>query len=244
MKYFANLFWSFLCVSSVSYAEGTNTLDLEKFEAEAISRIQSQFGPDAMVPGSERILFQDGAAATDSPPIYDLASINYVVGMKPGVLPQEDLRVAYRLNLNGEDADFTFVHVTDDERPLIFLSARGGTIVYKEGATQQERMNLIREIQSLAPEAQISDLEITGLIIYEVKPAEAARVARVVAASTIVEAVELQLEQYRMPFEFDSPVPLSNQGKKCVDSLRTLTRSYKEKGVSFSSETFVPERLR
>jgi hypothetical protein len=160
MQFFRNIAVSAsiaLALTINAFANEASTLDLQKFENEAKAYIQAEFGNDSLKPGSGSILFQDGASSTDSSPLIDLASVNYVVEMKSGLLPAEYFRLSYRLSLNNGATSLMLTRTPDNNQSLFFYSAQAGTVVYKQDASKPERQQLIREILTVAPNAKITD---------------------------------------------------------------------------------------
>jgi hypothetical protein len=228
--------------SSMALASPETTVDLAKFEKEAVAKIESAFGLNSVI-GTSRILFQDGAGAMDLPKFSDFAALNYVTSLKPGTLPKGTSLVSYRLSLAGGVAQVMIVDQLPTHK-LAYMASDSGVAVLKPGSSTESVLALEKKLNAVAPEATLEFLEQIGVVSFECSPKNIAKIMAALGKSSIVTNVDLNPEMYPIPFQFIAPIQLKNSGKKDLDGLRTLTKELFESGKKAVVKAVVPARLR
>lgn len=217
------------------------TLDIGKFKSKATVELIKAVG-EKQIQGVGAVYFRDGAGSLDLEPVFDYAAFVYVVKVKAGILPGEDLRLAYRLSLNGNE-DIILIKDPGQEPNFTVAMPGSGIVTFKDGVSEQEVNNLIAKMRKAAPAGEFSYLDAIGVLTFKVEVVQAPDVLQVLQGESIVEAVDLENEVYRVPFQFDPAVAVNEKKKIDADKYRGLTKKLKADGLSFASETTIPEDL-
>jgi hypothetical protein len=218
------------------------TIDLAKFRSKGQLECERALGKDNIV-GQPVVFFQDGAGSLDLPPVFDYASFFYVVSVRQGILPRDNVLLAYRLQLNGQE-DLVQVEQTDNGQGLIVSVLNSGIVTLRPGITKSELEKLVSDLKLVSPNINLQIFEEIGVFQFDSPSSDTARVFGFLSNYASVAAVEFNTEYYRRPFAFDPIVQVLDAGTIDADKYRRLTKELKEQGFPFASRTIVPPDLK
>lgn len=217
------------------------TLDMTKFRIKAEQAIESVIGAEN-IEGDPKIVFRDGAGRLDLQPLIDYASYIYFVEVKPGVLPHDDLMIGYRLGLS-EFEDIITVKTNDDESELYVSNAASLIVILQDEVSQKDLNDLVSVLQEASPQAEIQLLPILGFITVYAPILESRNLFQILMNSPVVADLRVDNEVYRIPFEFSPIVEVIDEGQINPDKYRDLTKTLKDEGFVFETETTIPDDL-
>jgi hypothetical protein len=212
------------------------TLDLSSFRRHALGELEKVLGA---TPANGRIFFQDGAASTDLPPVFDQARLYFVADPPPGTLPAP-YKVAHVFSFQGEA--FT-IPVELNEAGRIVPLAWELTTTFDDTTTEEQIKEFAQNLRRAFPGAEIQALSSLGMMTVSTDPATLSRLEKALELSSLKTTSTFSRENFRVPFEFGQPIDLG-EGLVPHDvdlaSLTTVTKSLRDQGIPFTTQPSLP----
>ncbi len=224
-----------------SYNTQATTLNLAKFQSKGQHVLEQAIGRQNIFgPGS--VIFRDGAGSIDLEPLYDYASFIYYVSLRPEVTPLKGLKIGFRMLLNGQQ-DIVLLSPAPIKGQIAISAPGEGIAALVGDAKKEEIESLIKKLRQTSPKGEFSYLEAIAVITFKVSLVDTPRVFGALRKSPSVKSVELNYENYRIPFEFDLVTRVSGVDTIDADKYRRITKQLKDSGLRFTTETTVPRDL-
>lgn len=231
----------FLMLPFISSLGMAVDIDLKKFEKQAKKACFQALSENQLQDGGE-ILFRDGAGAIGSEPVFDYGAYYYLPRLKPGTLFNDQWKLAYRQQLNGEKPEFMIL-VDLEKNDFTDAFAQSGIATFNDGVTTKTIETLMKTIKSAAPGLELTLLENIGVLTFKSPLRDSKKVWELLNKSRDVLAVELNHEAYPETFIFDKAIRITTRGKIDADKYRGVTKELRDQGVVFNTETTVPKNL-
>ncbi|MEQ1875464.1 MAG: hypothetical protein ABL958_02380 [Bdellovibrionia bacterium] len=215
------------------------TVDLKCFREQALRKIHQLYGNVQIK--NELITFHDGVGSIQLPPLFDYARLVFTADV-PGVLKDTGAKVGYYVSLQGFEASKL---VTDPAVNAIYFESHSLITLFREGVSAEKIAAIRKKVSTEFPEFSQEYLEQIGiLLIQHGPPKRVPSLKKMLSQSGLFSEVTLDGETYRVVFGFDYPIKLADgltSKKVDLDSLRTISKKYKDEGLPFTTESKLPQ---
>lgn len=239
-----NLIISLICFFlGVQYSIACETvLDLKKFKHKALSEITKLYGPGDIY-SEGRILYQDGVGSIGLEPLFDYSSLNFEVQPHFPML-EAGQRISYRLFLIGGE-EVMITRFLEGIETLVFYFPKQIIASFNPKMTLSKQKLFIKNLKTKYPKVEITHLEQINMMILQGGARELITLGGELDFKSEIQMVFQDQEVYRVPFEFDKVRNIDSEAQTLdVESVRSLSRYYRDLGYRFIKEACIPEDLR
>ena len=217
-------------------------IDLKKFKYKALSEITKNYGPGDIF-GEGKILYQDGVGSIGLEPLFDYSSLNFEVQPHFPML-EAGQTVSYRLFLIGGE-EVMITRFLEDIETLAFYFPEQIIAIFNPKMTLSKQKLFIKKLKTKYPKVEMTHLEQINMMTLQGGARELITLGGELNLKGEIQEVFQDQEVYRVPFKFDKVKTIDSETQTLeVESVRSLSRYYRDLGYRFIKEACIPEDLR